>query len=1074
MASLLAAVLLGSAGVAWAQADDEVGDDAGLADDADGDDADADADGGGADADGAADDAEATIDEPALPPVPGVRPGDVWTEWALQGRLLEDAATVRAMLEPELLTRRVLNDSARADLAAACARLGYQLVELTTESVAGGAVRATLTLDPIPLVRSVRIDLDQSLFDVVLDDQILRRLQLGPGTYLPWAPEERARAIAREVRRIEEYLQDEGFLDARVRIRVEDSDLGAVRLYIKVVLGEAYEVGRIGVDTGGGLAVSEAEIRATFRHRRCLVWPVCWGNSRFTRAQLRADVERLTQLYQRRGYPAARVQSDYDPRVHVRRDTKTVDFTIIIDQRRQLDVVFEGNDPEAFPDATLRDQLTFNQAASSDDLEAADSAAAIAAYYQRRGRFDTQVSWSRERFTTFDRIVFRIDAGPARTIRSVTFVGNRALSSATLAGVVATKAGSAGGLLGGSAPTSGELLAADAQRIEQAYRARGYLEAKARVGAGPTAQGAEAPALAAALVAAERKPGELHVRFEIDEGQRTEIGAIELRRALPREDPGAPERCASALARAASHLGMRLGPVSGSATGCRAVVSDAPLDPSKIPSAGDAVREFLWNEGRPDAEVEATIDRSGPRRHHAVLELAVNEGRALTIGKVIVRGSFRTRRWLVLRQLGFTEGAPITAARLAAGPEALRSTGLFDTVTVELVSGQDSPEGVANFVVRVRERNDARVYVDGEAGISTLNGLFGKAKFTLPNLFGLGLSTDLTATLGTEYQALEGTARIPRWLIPPWAWLSFDTDLLGFIRRQQTARFGQLYTQGVSVAASRTFERSRTATRRGRIVTLTARYDYRLRNRDEDALRAAGPDSDLDQVPVATRTGSVGGNLRWDQRYDRDGNINPLAPERGVLLEADASLASPLLGGSDLFVKLSATAKHYQPLGAWLTLRTELRADQGIPLGGAVLLPEVERFFGGGDDTVRGYEEDRLATEVIEVGVPPLAGVSQIKVVPRGGNVRALGSLDLELRLWRKYPIASAVFLDAGFIRNEWRGLELADVRPAIGVALARLVLPIGSVTVEYAIPLDPRLGDDPRGRWHWGIAMRL
>ena len=39
-----------------------------------------------------------------------------------------------------------------------------------------------------------------------------------------------------------------------------------------------------------------------------------------------------------------------------------------------------------------------------------------------------------------------------------------------------------------------------------------------------------------------------------------------------------------------------------------------------------------------------------------------------------------------------------------------------------------------------------------------------------------------------------------------------------------------------------------------------------------------------------------------------------------------------------------------------------------------MLLPEVERFFAGGDTTVRGYKDDRLATEIVQVGVPPLGG----------------------------------------------------------------------------------------------------
>src|SRR5690606_17258984 len=146
----------------------------------------------------------------------------------------------------------------------------------------------------IQLVRSVEIDLHQSWFDVVLDDEVRRRLTLGPGTYLPWEPGERARALTREKRRIEEYLHDEGFFDAAAQLALTGTDRGGARLAIDIWLGPSYTVGAIGVDTGGGLAVSPAEIRAMFRHRPCLVWKLCLGPSRFTRAQLQRDLERVT------------------------------------------------------------------------------------------------------------------------------------------------------------------------------------------------------------------------------------------------------------------------------------------------------------------------------------------------------------------------------------------------------------------------------------------------------------------------------------------------------------------------------------------------------------------------------------------------------------------------------------------------------------------------------------------------------------------------------------------------------------------------------------------------------------
>ena len=47
------------------------------------------------------------------------------------------------------------------------------------------------------------------------------------------------------------------------------------------------------------------------------------------------------------------------------------------------------------------------------------------------------------------------------------------------------------------------------------------------------------------------------------------------------------------------------------------------------------------------------------------------------------------------------------------------------------------------------------------------------------------------------------------------------------------------------------------------------------------------------------------------------------------------------------------------------------------------------------------------------------------------------------------------------------------DIHPSIGMALVRIVTPFGAFAAERAVPLRPRLGDDPRGRWHISFAAR-
>ena len=319
--------------------------------------------------------------------------------------------------------------------------------------------------------------------------------------------------------------------------------------------------------------------------------------------------------------------------------------------------------------------------------------------------------------------------------------------------------------------------------------------------------------------------------------------------------------------------------------------------------------------------------------------------------------------------------------------------------------------------------------------------------------------------------AIEATLRVPSWLSRRFSPVEFQTELTAFHRLQDTPRFGQVTTDGVTVTLSRTWDRKRIGTRDARAITTGLHYDFRIRERPIDVLRPLGADDDQTQVPISTRTGSVGVTFEWEQRVDRQHALSPLAAEDGYRFDAQLSMASTKLGGQDDFVKVSAGGSRYLPVGQSLVLRADVRFDEGFPLNGAVLLPEVERFFAGGDASVRGYNDDRLATEIVQVNVPPIANVRQLRILPAGGNIRVMSSLDAQIRIWRLF--ATGVFVDAGMIANEWRAVTTDTIRPSIGMALLRIVTPFGVGAAEYAIPLNPVLGDDPRGRWHISFAAR-
>ena len=128
----------------------------------------------------------------------------------------------------------------------------------------------------------------------------------------------------------------------------------------------------------------------------------------------------------------------------------------------------------------------------------------------------------------------------------------------------------------------------------------------------------------------------------------------------------------------------------------------------------------------------------------------------------------------------------------------------------------------------------------------------------------------------------------------------------------------------------------------------------------------------------------------------------------------------------------------------------------------------------GGDTTVRGYEEDRLKTEIVWSQLAPYdQGPRVFRIKPQGANIRMLMNLEIMFPIWKVFsmPILGVLFFDAGALTNSWDNIELDDFKTSIGAAL-RLVTPVGFISLEYAVPFQPTYGTDPTGRTHFNFGF--
>jgi outer membrane protein assembly factor BamA len=1021
------------------------------------------------------------------------------TDFEITGELVDPAATVRALLAPTIQAHNVLSEDLRIHARDAAAAIGYHLVGLGTRDTPDGK-HAVLALQPMPMIRKAEVDIDQrflSVFDTPLfEESVKRRIQLRPGTYLPWDPLQSACEMTREQRRIEEYLQSEGYFDASA-IVVPKREGNRITIVIRVKLGSAYKLPiddkHIIIVNSARLPVAANEIREAFRSKRCVIRQFLCISARFTKLTHTAGIEKVTELFHRSQYPGVRVNStklDWDRASH------TIKFVLTIEPRRKVDVDFRGIKPVS--DDVLARQLTFNKAQSADDVEAEASARAIAAYLQTRGFFEARVTWYRDSYRNqnLDLVVFQIDAGASRTVRQVTFKGSLGLTAdrrkaeAQLLDAIATKPiGTTAKLLGAKATATSADLTADVGRLLNLYKRIGYRDARVTVSAATTPIALGSAALTGALLAADRN-NDIYVQFAIEAGLPTLLTQVSV--ALGATDeiktPEQLELCREVLKDlAVLHKAPSLAqPVNN--VRCIGTVVNQTFREGDLAPNRDALKQLLFERARPRADVEVEWKLGEPRRAH--IRYVIKNPQQLKVGKIVLRGNFRTRDSIIrneLLQANFREGQPLTSGALAEATRRLRNTGLFETTNVQLLDIDKTTAGSLNIVVEVTERYDYPLGLEANVGYSSFNGVFVSLLPSIKNWFGTGISLDTQATVGFDpSDAVDGnltfkqlsfdaTLRIPQWISRRWHIpLQPLIEINGFIRRQDTPRFGILRTTGFTTTLSRSRSFPRTETAAAHAVTGGFNYSYRLRARNVDALRPIGADDDDTQVPIDTTTGSVGAFLEWEHRNDRSGQLSPLAPEAGFRLEGQVSVAHPFLSayfGQDTFVKVSGAGSKYWPLGTNLVLRVDGRYDHGFPLGGAALLPEVERYFGGGDSTIRGYEDDRLTTELIEVAVPPLDNITQIRVLPAGGNIRAMFSADAQLRIYKLF--STALFFDAGLITNQWSTVTADDLRPALGMALIRIVTPFGAFAWERAVPLRPRLGDDPRGRWHVSFAAR-
>ena len=108
-------------------------------------------------------------------------------------------------------------------------------------------------------------------------------------------------------------------------------------------------------------------------------------------------------------------------------------------------------------------------------------------------------------------------------------------------------------------------------------------------------------------------------------------------------------------------------------------------------------------------------------------------------------------------------------------------------------------------------------------------------------------------------------------------------------------------------------------------------------------------------------------------------------------------------------------------------------------------LPASERFFAGGDTTLRGFALDSVGTtETITASG-----------FPRGGNGLVLLNAELRVPVWKAF--GAAFFVDAGNVFTRVTSIDLGDLRTSVGVGL-RYRSPVGPLRFDVGFKTERRI----------------
>jgi outer membrane protein insertion porin family len=437
------------------------------------------------------------------------------------------------------------------------------------------------------------------------------------------------------------------------------------------------------------------------------------------------------------------------------------------------------------------------------------------------------------------------------------------------------------------------------------------------------------------------------------------------------------------------------------------------------------ITEVYGNLGYPEAGVDI-LQKHLEEPSKVLLEAYIDSGPRIRIADIVITGNRETRSSFIRSRLAVKPGQYFSIADQRLSFRRLYQTGIFSRVNLSLAPGPDEEHRILH--VEVEELLSRQLSV--EVGWGSYELLRGKLGYLDRNPFGTGRT--FRTELGGSYRGANLMASI----LDPWF---LQTDITAHPRVFLNYREEPTFTRreiGSTILFSKELTRN-----------LAISLAYTFRNTVLTNVDVSVPQDDASEN---YNLGSIKSQLTYNTSNDI---FFPDAGQESYLAVENAASA---LGSDVHFHRITAGMNRFISLRRSTVLA--LRYDTGflIPTQEDAL-PVSERFFTGGENTVRSFQQDQV-------------GPTDATGDPTGGH--AFNVFSAEIRQQLRGPLIGTIFIDYGNVapgnlfaisRSELISATFREyfqeMRPSIGFGIQYL-FPIGPVRLDTAFNPDAREGE--------------